>query len=183
MEKQAWGLTALKKPAPRSRPVQDRTHDDEHGDQPPLARGKLRLRPRRIMASTPNNKPVLPTGYTNAPSWRWSSCTSSGPDTTAHAVDDGGPLAVGQGRAPVPKAAPLPSLGVAELPLREQQASQTRSRVAHAALELFARQGYAETTIDQIAAAAGASVVVRSFSISQPKTPCCSITSSLNVTC
>jgi AcrR family transcriptional regulator len=47
--------------------------------------------------------------------------------------------------------------GVAEAPLRERQASETRSRVAHAALELFVRQGYAETTIDQIAAAAGVS--------------------------
>jgi AcrR family transcriptional regulator len=41
--------------------------------------------------------------------------------------------------------------------LRQQQADQTRSRVAAAAAELFAADGYARTTLARIAAAAGVS--------------------------
>jgi AcrR family transcriptional regulator len=41
--------------------------------------------------------------------------------------------------------------------LRDRQARQTRTRIAEAALGLFVSQGYAETTIDQIAEAAGVS--------------------------
>jgi AcrR family transcriptional regulator len=41
--------------------------------------------------------------------------------------------------------------------LRQQQAEQTRSRVAAAAAELFAADGYARTTLAKIAAAAGVS--------------------------
>lgn len=41
--------------------------------------------------------------------------------------------------------------------LRQQQAEQTRSRVAAAAAELFAADGYARTTVAKIAAAAGVS--------------------------
>jgi AcrR family transcriptional regulator len=40
-------------------------------------------------------------------------------------------------------------------PIRDQKVLETRSRIANAALELFVHQGYAETTIDQIAEAAG----------------------------
>jgi AcrR family transcriptional regulator len=39
--------------------------------------------------------------------------------------------------------------------MRDRKASETRARVAQVALELFTRQGYVETTIDQIATAAG----------------------------
>jgi AcrR family transcriptional regulator len=39
--------------------------------------------------------------------------------------------------------------------LRERNANATRSRIAETALELFVRQGFAETTIDQIAESAG----------------------------
>jgi AcrR family transcriptional regulator len=46
---------------------------------------------------------------------------------------------------------------VAETQVRERKASETRSRIAQAALELFLRQGYADTTVDQIAEAAGVS--------------------------
>jgi AcrR family transcriptional regulator len=46
---------------------------------------------------------------------------------------------------------------VAEPPVRERKASKTRTRVAAAALQLFLRQGYTDTTIDQIAEAAGVS--------------------------
>jgi AcrR family transcriptional regulator len=38
---------------------------------------------------------------------------------------------------------------------RQRTVSATRQRIAEVALELFQRQGYADTTIDQIAAAAG----------------------------
>jgi AcrR family transcriptional regulator len=38
---------------------------------------------------------------------------------------------------------------------REEQVRATRARIADAALELFLTQGYAQTTIDQIATAAG----------------------------
>lgn len=38
---------------------------------------------------------------------------------------------------------------------RERDPAATRARIAQAALELFEQQGYAETTIDQIAEAAG----------------------------
>lgn len=41
--------------------------------------------------------------------------------------------------------------------LREEQAYQTRLRIRRAARELFATQGFASTTINQIAAAAGVS--------------------------
>jgi AcrR family transcriptional regulator len=44
---------------------------------------------------------------------------------------------------------------VAETPIRDRKARETRSRIAEAALELFVTQGYAETTIDQIAESAG----------------------------
>jgi len=44
---------------------------------------------------------------------------------------------------------------VAPTPIRDRKAGATRARIAAAALELFASQGFAETTIDQIAAAAG----------------------------
>jgi AcrR family transcriptional regulator len=44
---------------------------------------------------------------------------------------------------------------MAQTPAREQQALQTRARIAQAALELFVTQGYAETTIEQVAEAAG----------------------------
>jgi len=42
-----------------------------------------------------------------------------------------------------------------ESPVRDRRASQTRARIAEAALGLFLSQGYAETTIDQIAETAG----------------------------
>lgn len=42
-------------------------------------------------------------------------------------------------------------------PLREQQATQTRSAVVQAARELFVEQGYAATTVDQVAQRAGVS--------------------------
>jgi AcrR family transcriptional regulator len=41
------------------------------------------------------------------------------------------------------------------MPIRDRKAEETRARIAEAALDLFATQGYVETTIDQIAAAAG----------------------------
>ena len=41
--------------------------------------------------------------------------------------------------------------------IRDRRAAQTRARIAEAALELFVRQGYRETTVDQIAEAAGVS--------------------------
>jgi AcrR family transcriptional regulator len=44
---------------------------------------------------------------------------------------------------------------MAQITAREQQALQTRARIAQAALELFVTQGYTETTIDQVAEAAG----------------------------
>jgi AcrR family transcriptional regulator len=44
---------------------------------------------------------------------------------------------------------------VAETSSRTRRTSETRARIAEAALELFVTQGYAETTIDQIAEAAG----------------------------
>ncbi len=46
---------------------------------------------------------------------------------------------------------------MAETPLRERKANETRARIAKAALQLFVRQGYADTTIDQIAELAGVS--------------------------
>jgi AcrR family transcriptional regulator len=44
-----------------------------------------------------------------------------------------------------------------ESPVRDRKARETRARIAEAALGLFLSQGYAETTIDQIADAAGVS--------------------------
>jgi AcrR family transcriptional regulator len=44
---------------------------------------------------------------------------------------------------------------VAEIPLRVQKAKETRSRIADAALDLFVARGFTETTIDEIAQAAG----------------------------
>jgi AcrR family transcriptional regulator len=54
---------------------------------------------------------------------------------------------------------------VAETPIRDRKTSETRARIAEAALELFASQGYAETTIDHIATAAhvGRRTVFRHF--------------------
>ena len=48
-------------------------------------------------------------------------------------------------------------LGMSEGTVRDQQARQTRARIAEAALGLFVSQGYAQTTIDQIAEVAGVS--------------------------
>jgi AcrR family transcriptional regulator len=44
-----------------------------------------------------------------------------------------------------------------EDPARERKATQTRARIAEAALGLFLSQGYADTTVDQVAEAAGVS--------------------------
>jgi AcrR family transcriptional regulator len=44
---------------------------------------------------------------------------------------------------------------VPETPNRDRKARETRARIADTALDLFVRQGYADTTIDQIATAAG----------------------------
>jgi len=44
---------------------------------------------------------------------------------------------------------------MADTPLRAKKANATRARIAETALDLFTTQGYAETTIDQIAEAAG----------------------------
>jgi AcrR family transcriptional regulator len=44
---------------------------------------------------------------------------------------------------------------VAETPIRDRKAQETRARITEAALGLFASRGYEETTIDQIADAAG----------------------------
>jgi AcrR family transcriptional regulator len=46
---------------------------------------------------------------------------------------------------------------VAETPIGDRRARQTRARIADKALDLFVSYGYAETTIDQIAEAAGVS--------------------------
>lgn len=46
---------------------------------------------------------------------------------------------------------------MAGLSLRERRSKETRARIAEAALDLFVDQGYLETTVDQIAAAAGVS--------------------------
>jgi AcrR family transcriptional regulator len=46
---------------------------------------------------------------------------------------------------------------VAETPIRDRKARENRARIAQAALDLFVSQGYAETSIDQIAEAAGVS--------------------------
>src|SRR4051812_13695786 len=46
---------------------------------------------------------------------------------------------------------------MAEVQTRDGKAAQTRARIAQTALDLFAEQGFAETTIDQIAASAGVS--------------------------
>jgi len=46
---------------------------------------------------------------------------------------------------------------VAEYPIRDRKARETRARIAQAALDLFISGSYAETTIDQIAEAAGVS--------------------------
>lgn len=44
---------------------------------------------------------------------------------------------------------------VAPTPTRDRKASATRARIAEVALDLFVSRGFAETTIDQIATAAG----------------------------
>ena len=46
-------------------------------------------------------------------------------------------------------------LEMTERSVRDRQARQTRARIAEVALGLFVSQGYAQTTIDQIAEAAG----------------------------
>jgi AcrR family transcriptional regulator len=53
----------------------------------------------------------------------------------------------------------------AKSPIREQKTEATRARIAETALDLFLRQGYTETTIDQIAVAAavGRRTVFRHF--------------------
>jgi AcrR family transcriptional regulator len=50
---------------------------------------------------------------------------------------------------------PLRSERVAETPIRDRKAWETRVRITEAALDLFVSRGYAETTIDQIAELAG----------------------------
>jgi AcrR family transcriptional regulator len=45
-------------------------------------------------------------------------------------------------------------VSVAKTTMRDRKAKETRARIARTALELFIRQGYVETTIDQIAEAA-----------------------------
>jgi AcrR family transcriptional regulator len=54
---------------------------------------------------------------------------------------------------------------VAQTPIRDRKARETRARIAEAGLELFVSQGFAATTIDQIAAAAnvGRRTVFRHF--------------------
>jgi AcrR family transcriptional regulator len=44
---------------------------------------------------------------------------------------------------------------VAETPIRDRKVKATRARIAETALDLFTSQGYAQTTIDHIAQAAG----------------------------
>ena len=44
---------------------------------------------------------------------------------------------------------------MAETPIRDLKAQETRDRITETALQLFVRRGYAETTIDQIAEEAG----------------------------
>lgn len=58
---------------------------------------------------------------------------------------------------------------VSETSIRDRKARATRARIAEAALQLFVSQGYAETTIDQIAAAAnvGRRTVFRHFATKQ----------------
>lgn len=51
---------------------------------------------------------------------------------------------------------PLPP-GRSPTPLREQQKQFTRSRIVEAAVELFEQRGFGNTTVDEIARAAGAS--------------------------
>jgi AcrR family transcriptional regulator len=46
---------------------------------------------------------------------------------------------------------------VANTPIRDRKAKETRERIGETARELFMTEGYAETTIDQIASAAGVS--------------------------
>jgi AcrR family transcriptional regulator len=46
---------------------------------------------------------------------------------------------------------------VANTPLRDRKVAATRARIAETALDLFLQQGYAETTIDQIASSVGIS--------------------------
>src|SRR5690606_20120990 len=47
--------------------------------------------------------------------------------------------------------------GSARVTLRQRQAVQTRQMLLEAAARIFARQGYSEATIDDVAAEAGAS--------------------------
>ena len=50
---------------------------------------------------------------------------------------------------------PVRSQHVAETPIRDLKAQETRDRITETALQLFVSRGYGETTIDQIAEGAG----------------------------
>jgi AcrR family transcriptional regulator len=56
-----------------------------------------------------------------------------------------------------PRSSPTGTLArpVAHTPIRDQKTAATRARIADVALELFIRQGFADTSIDQIADEAG----------------------------
>jgi AcrR family transcriptional regulator len=60
-------------------------------------------------------------------------------------------------RAAKKSAAPLEQAGNRRSLLRQERSRQTRERLVRAALDLWGEQGYEETTVDEIAAAAGVS--------------------------